>query len=193
VLAAAQEADLVIDGAGAGSPAALEVQLPALRDHLRHSPALRGHDRPQQPQRVGPVALRQQLLDAQEEARLVARRDLRQAPDRGDLEVGHAGPVGQPDDRRIADDVADPRGRDVVGAADHGRQQRAVGGLEVAIGGLLQVRDHEHRLDHARARDLTVHPAPEQPVVGAYREGHRALPLRSPGRGAGHVRLPALG
>ena len=79
------------------------------------------------------MAVREQLLEPQEEQRLVARRGQRQAPHRVDGEARHPRPAGEPHQRPVAHDVADPRGGDVVGAADHRPQQRAVAAVERAI------------------------------------------------------------
>ena len=78
--AAHEQRDLMVDGAGARAPAALEVQRPPARHDLADAPALRADDRAQQAHRVRAVADRDQVVDAQEEARLVARGDHRGAP-----------------------------------------------------------------------------------------------------------------
>src|SRR5919109_450863 len=57
---------LVRDPAGAGAPAALEENRPALRRDRRNPPALRRDDRPEQPARVAAVPLRHVAVDAKE-------------------------------------------------------------------------------------------------------------------------------
>ena len=69
--------------AAARVPAALEVDAEALRRALGDAPALAGGDPAQQAESVGAVALGDQRRQAEEEARLVARRDLAAAPGRG--------------------------------------------------------------------------------------------------------------
>ena len=128
------------------------------------------------------VPFREQLLEPQEEQRLVARRGQRQAPDGVDGEARHPGAAGEPHERPVADDVADPRGGDVVGAPDHRPQQRPVAAVQRAVARLAQVGGHQHRLQHAGGRELLVEPAAPQAVARADREGHRSLPLRRPAR-----------
>ncbi len=97
LVAAGEQRDLVVDGARARAPAALEVDAPVGQVEPPDAPALGGDDLAQQPQAVRAVARRQQRVDAQEEAGLVARGDLREAPDRrGGAEAGHARGAREP-------------------------------------------------------------------------------------------------
>ena len=75
------------------------------------------------------------------------------APRRPDEpEARHSGPLRERGNGVRADDVERPRGRGVVGPADHRLEQRAVRRRErpVADGGLSQVRDEQDRLEDAR-------------------------------------------
>src|SRR4029079_3853718 len=155
-------------------------------------PALRWHDRPQQAQRVVAVPLRHEAVDVQEELRLIARGDLRQAPDLRDPEPRHADPTGESHDRRVADDVAHARRRHVVRAPDHRRQQPAIPVVQRAVpdGPLAQGGHPKHRLEHAGGRDLPVEPAAPQVLVGPHPERHRPLPARRPLLRGRDVRRP---
>ena len=115
---------------------------------------------------------------------------------RVDGEARHPCAAGEPHERAVADDVADARGGDVVGAPDHRRA--AAPGRRRSAGGrarrLAQVGGHQHRLEHAGRRELRGRArGPRRRSLGAHREGHRSLPRRRPGGGAGDVGLPALG
>src|SRR3954451_4703852 len=125
LVAARQEHDLVVDPAGAESPACLRVRLPALRSHPEDPPALRARDVREQVHRVAAMPLRDELVDLQHEARLVGRIDARATPDlRVQVEPVHRDLAGQRPDAARAD-VAEDRVRGVVARARDHRVQEA--------------------------------------------------------------------
>src|SRR4051794_26077481 len=68
---ALEERHLVVDAAGPGRPAALEVELPASRPDAADAPTLRGDYRGQESPRVRPVPPRDVTPEVIHEARLV--------------------------------------------------------------------------------------------------------------------------
>ena len=154
--------------------------LPARQVDAADAPALRGHDRRQQVERVVAVARRQQALDPEEEARLVGRGDPRVAPDRRRRrEVLHPRAAGDAAQPARADDAQDARRRRVVRASDHRREQRAVVCAErpVAHAGTVEVGQHQHRLEHGRGRERPGRAPAPRARGGAHVEGDRAAPL----------------
>jgi hypothetical protein len=140
-----------------------------------------------------------ELVDAQEEARLVGRGELGIGPvaDVGEaLGTGRTGDGAQPG---TADPGVDRAGRVVVGDRDHATQQVALAGVEVPASRAPQHRHHEHCLDHARRREPRRAPQPAQPAVPVeHGEGHRSGPRarvadrrRDPGGGRQHRRDPS--
>src|SRR5436190_20160892 len=110
----------MVDPAGAESPAALEVEMPALRPDLRDAPALRPDYRSQQLEAVSAMALGHELVDVQHVVRHVDRVDPRTAPDLGvRVEVVHRDLLGHRADKAVAHVADDLVGGAVAGAGDH--------------------------------------------------------------------------
>ena len=117
LVAAGQQRDLVVDPAGAGAPAALEVEPPAGRPVPGDAPALRGGDRVQQLHRVVAVTRGHQRVDLQQVARLIGGVDAAQAPDAGHRrEPAHPGAVREAARPLRPDELEHPAGGGVVGA-----------------------------------------------------------------------------
>src|SRR5947207_13739531 len=95
-----QEGDLVVDGAGAASPAALEVEPPPPRPRLRDPPALRRDDAAKQVSGVTAVALGDVVVEPIHESRLIAGGRPAQPPDAAvEMEIAHPGVAREPLDR----------------------------------------------------------------------------------------------
>ena len=126
--AAGEQGDLMVDQPASRAPAALEVQPPPAGRRAGDAPALPRHDPLEQAHPVGAVTPRQQAVDREEEAGLVARRDPRAAPARRRrLDEGrHARAAGDAGQRAEAELRADRRGVLVGGPAHHRRQQVAL-------------------------------------------------------------------
>src|SRR4051812_7488157 len=87
-----EEGDLVVDGAGAAPPAALEVKPPPPRPRPRDPPALGRDDAAKQVSGIAAVALRDVVVEPVHEPRLIAGGRPAQAPDAAvEMEIAHPG------------------------------------------------------------------------------------------------------
>ena len=113
------------------------------------------------------VAARRQPVDAQEQPRLVVRREQRVGPVAAHGEPPHARGAGDPVQRAGAHPRVDGGGGIVVGVRDHRVQQRPLAGREPAVGRRPHDREREHRLDDAGREEPAVdaHAAHAPPLV----------------------------
>ena len=174
--------------AAGGAPAALEQHAPVGPGHVRDAPALVAHDVREQAARVVEELVRDEVVELPEEARLVARADLRARPDAHDREVGHVCGVGEAVEPPVAHPAPDLRRGAVVGHVDHRVQVGAAIRVERLVVGvqLAQVGHQQHRLHHARRDERAVDVLPAEPalavddreprVAGAVRQVARRRP-----------------
>ena len=172
------------------APAALEVHAPAAQAEPADAPALARDDGAQEPQRVGAVAVREQAVQVQEEARLVAGGDLRVAPDRrGGREVRHAGGAGEAASGRPCRRGRRSRWpRRCPSCGSSAPSSARSSALQRAVAGAARVGDEQHRLhDAGRGED-----AVEAVAVDARRRAHGEGDRAGAGRGvAARGRRPA--
>jgi hypothetical protein len=171
--AAHEQRDLVVEQAGAVAPAALEVQLPTGGCDLADASALGRHDPREQRHRKGPVAGDHVAVDVQGESGLVGAVISVSPPDRRGREVGHpdavrnrSAPWPTVSNTIRASSLSDSV---IIGPRRSGSVVRGQGSAPDP--GLVEVGDHQHRLDHARRPlDVVGSVAVEAAVAGAHRE-----------------------
>ena len=146
-------------------------------------------------QRVVAMAADHVLVDVEEEAGLVVRVDVAVAPDRIlELERVHVGLAGDLVDRVRTHALNAPVGRVVVRAGDHRPEDVPVAAGQIAVphAASVQVRHHQHRLEHARGRvDARVVVAPVA-APGGHREGDDPVAVPRVLLGGPHVGQPRM-
>ena len=123
------------------------------------------------------MALGRELVDAEEQARLVGSGDVRVGPVADVAEVGHVRRRGHPVEPGAADAPVYGAGGVVVGHRDHRVQQRPFRRRQVAVVGLAHHLEREHGLDDAGRVEPVVDARAADPPAGLgdrERDGARA-------------------
>ncbi len=162
------------------APSPLEVQPPPARGDLADAPPLRRYDPAEEAHGRRAVPRDDVAIDAQEEARLVGGGDaaLTPRPGGGRTEALHPGAASEAGQPAGADEGSDARGRRIVRASHHRRDEPPVGVAQRATADarVVEVCDEQHRLEHAGRRRRRVRAIPPSTVASdGYHRAPRAV------------------